>query len=61
MILLDVKMPKVTGLEVREVIRADPALSSTPVLMLPSSNQDADLSRAYSLGGPCCRGPANSS
>jgi len=49
-ILLDLKFPKVDGLEVLETIRADDDLKSIPVAMLTSSKEDTDLGRAYELG-----------
>ncbi|MFP2904058.1 response regulator [Pyxidicoccus sp. 3LFB2] len=49
-VLLDLKLPRVNGLEVLEKVKADPALKSIPVVMLTSSNQDSDLARSYGLG-----------
>jgi CheY-like chemotaxis protein len=49
-ILLDLKMPKVTGLEVLAAVKEDPALRTIPVVMLTSSRQDGDLVRSYELG-----------
>lgn len=49
-VLLDLKMPKVDGLEVLEQIRADPALRHTPIVMLTSSREEKDLLRSYELG-----------
>ena len=49
-ILLDLKLPKVTGLEVLEAVRADPALQRVPVVMLTSSQEEADVLRSYELG-----------
>jgi CheY-like chemotaxis protein len=49
-ILLDIKMPKVTGLEVLERIKSDEALKSIPVVMLTSSNQASDIDSSYRLG-----------
>ncbi len=49
-ILLDLKMPKVNGLEVLEVVRSTPALRSVPVVMLTSSQEEADVVRSYELG-----------
>lgn len=49
-ILLDLKLPKVDGLEVLETIRASDRLSAVPVVMLTSSREEPDLMKAYSLG-----------
>lgn len=49
-ILLDLKLPKVDGLEVLKVIRSTPSLKSVPVVMLTSSREEQDLLRSYELG-----------
>ncbi len=49
-VLLDIKMPKVDGLEVLRQIRADPHLKMLPVVMLTSSREEGDLLRSYELG-----------
>jgi len=49
-ILLDLKMPKVDGIEVLQRIKTDPALKHIPVVMLTSSREEQDLIRTYSLG-----------
>jgi CheY-like chemotaxis protein len=49
-LLLDLKMPKVSGLQVLEQIKADPALRTIPVVMLTSSREEADLMKSYELG-----------
>ncbi len=49
-VLLDIKLPKLDGLQVLERIKADAELRMVPVVMLTSSNQEADLSRSYGLG-----------
>lgn len=49
-VLLDIKMPKLSGLEVLERVKADPALKTIPVVMLTSSREEPDLARAYELG-----------
>jgi two-component system response regulator len=48
-VLLDIKLPKVDGLEVLRRIRADPRTASLPVVLLTSSNEDRDIVRGYSL------------
>lgn len=50
LILLDVNMPRVGGLEVLEKVRADPRTAFVPVVMLTSSKQEEDLIRSYELG-----------
>lgn len=49
-VLLDLKLPKVDGLEVLEQIKKDPNLRHTPVVMLTSSREERDLIQSYSLG-----------
>ncbi|MGF7151736.1 CheY-like chemotaxis protein [Sphingomonas zeicaulis] len=49
-VLLDLKLPKIDGLEVLERIKNDPKLRHTPVVMLTSSREERDLVRSYSLG-----------
>lgn len=49
-ILLDLKLPKVGGLEVLEQLRADPRTRLVPVVILTSSKEEQDLIRGYSLG-----------
>lgn len=49
-IFLDLKMPKVDGLEVLRQIKADDSLRAIPVVMLTSSREEADLVRSYQLG-----------
>lgn len=49
-ILLDLKLPKVDGLEVLQRLRADPFLRTTPVVMLTSSREERDLAESYRLG-----------
>lgn len=48
--LLDIKMPKVDGIEVLKRIKADRRTRAIPVVMLTSSNQESDLVRSYDLG-----------
>ncbi|GAB7129571.1 response regulator [Silvimonas sp. JCM 19000] len=49
-ILLDLKLPRVDGLEVLKIVRETPDLRSVPVVMLTSSREEPDLARAYELG-----------
>jgi CheY-like chemotaxis protein len=50
LVLLDLKMPKISGLEVLRAIKAEPALQSIPVVMLTSSREEGDLIKSYALG-----------
>ncbi len=50
MILLDLKMPRVDGLEVLTEVKSNNKLRSIPVVMLTSSAQESDLVRSYRLG-----------
>ena len=49
-ILLDLKMPKVNGIEVLRKMKADERTKKIPVVMLTSSNQDPDIQECYTLG-----------
>lgn len=49
-ILLDLKMPKVDGLEVLRQIKADPTLKTIPVVVMTSSREEQDLVNSYRLG-----------
>jgi CheY-like chemotaxis protein len=49
-ILLDLKMPKVDGIEVLRVVKSHPVLRAIPVVMLTSSREEHDLIRSYGLG-----------
>jgi two-component system, response regulator len=49
-ILLDLKLPRMDGLEVLRRIRADPRTELLPVIILTSSKQDEDLVKSYELG-----------
>jgi CheY-like chemotaxis protein len=49
-VLLDLKMPKVDGLEVLRQMRADPQFKCVPVVMVTSSREEQDLVRSYELG-----------
>jgi CheY-like chemotaxis protein len=49
-ILLDLKLPKVDGLEVLAQVKANPATRTIPVVMMTSSQEQNDLVRSYELG-----------
>jgi CheY-like chemotaxis protein len=49
-LLLDLKMPKLDGLEVLRRVKADGTLKSLPIVMLTSSREEGDLLRSYQLG-----------
>jgi CheY-like chemotaxis protein len=49
-VLLDLKLPKVDGLEVLERVKKDPKLRHIPIVMLTSSREEQDLVRSYELG-----------
>ncbi len=49
-VLLDLKMPRVTGVEVIQQLKSDPTTRSIPVVVLTSSRESRDLQRCYELG-----------
>jgi CheY-like chemotaxis protein len=49
-ILLDLKMPRLDGLEVLRAVKGDEKLRSIPIVMLTSSREEQDLVRSYQLG-----------
>ena len=49
-VLLDIKMPKINGIEVLEKIKSDPRTQLIPVVMLTSSNESPDIKKCYDLG-----------
>jgi CheY-like chemotaxis protein len=48
--LLDLKLPKIGGLEVLQQVKSDERLKMIPVVVLTSSNEEKDMMRSYSLG-----------
>jgi two-component system response regulator len=50
LILLDLKMPKVDGMQVLSTVKSNEATKKIPVVILTSSKEDPDLSRCYELG-----------
>ena len=50
LVLLDLKLPRKSGIEVLEWIRGQPGLRRIPVVMLTASKQAVDVNRAYDLG-----------
>lgn len=49
-ILLDLKMPKVNGIEVLEKVKSDERTRKIPIVVLTSSSEDPDIQKCYSLG-----------
>lgn len=52
-ILLDLKMPKVGGIEVLTRLKNDPATKEIPIVILTSSKEDPDIKICYTLGANC--------
>jgi len=50
LLLLDLKMPKVSGMQVLEKVKGDPDLRSIPAVILTSSQEDPDIAKCYDLG-----------
>lgn len=49
-LLLDIKMPRMDGIEVLRTVRGDPALKILPIVILTSSREEQDLIKSYELG-----------
>lgn len=50
LVLLDLKMPRVSGTEVLRVVKADPSLRRIPIVVMTSSNEESDVEETYDLG-----------
>jgi len=50
LVLLDVRLPKVDGIEVLRQMKGDPVYRAVPVVMLTTSQEDTDIRRCYELG-----------
>ena len=50
LVLLDLKMPKMDGLEVLRVVKQDSALKSVPIVVLTSSREERDILESYNVG-----------
>ena len=53
LVLLDLKLPKVDGLEVLRAVKGDPRTRAIPVVVLTSSREESDLVESYKLGVKC--------
>jgi two-component system response regulator len=49
-VLLDLKLPKVSGLEVLKIVKGDKRTSHIPIVVVTSSKQEPDMKEAYALG-----------
>ncbi|MEP7377214.1 MAG: response regulator [Chitinophagaceae bacterium] len=49
-VLLDIQMPKINGIEVLQRIKSDERTRNTPVIILTSSKEDPDIKKCYALG-----------
>ncbi|MBT9539377.1 response regulator [Thiobacillus sp.] len=50
LVLLDLKMPRVSGIEVLRIIKADPRTRKIPVVVMTSSQEERDIAESYDLG-----------
>lgn len=53
LVLLDLNLPKKSGLEVLTIIKSDPRLRSIPVIILSSSTREQDVQQSYALSANC--------
>lgn len=49
-VLLDLKMPRIDGLEVLRMVKSDPLLKNIPIVVLTSSREESDIVESYNLG-----------
>jgi len=50
LVLLDLKMPRLDGIDVLRALKGDPATRTVPIVMLTSSNEENDIVQSYDLG-----------
>ena len=50
LVLLDLKMPRVSGIEVLRIVKADPRTRKIPVVIMTSSQEERDIAESYELG-----------
>lgn len=50
LVLLDLKMPRLSGTEVLRAVKADPGLRRMPIVVMTSSNEESDVAETYDLG-----------
>jgi two-component system response regulator len=50
LVLLDLKMPKVDGIEVLKIVKSDEKLKQIPIVMMTSSQEESDIAETYKLG-----------
>jgi two-component system response regulator len=50
LVLLDLKMPRVDGIEVLRIVKSDPSTRRIPVVVMTSSNEESDIAQTYDLG-----------
>lgn len=50
LVLLDLKMPRVSGIEVLKIVKSDPRTKTIPVVIMTSSQEDRDIAESYNLG-----------
>jgi len=53
LILLDLNLPRKSGFDILQVLKADPNLKSIPVIILTTSSADEDIAKSYSLNANC--------